>query len=63
MAELKPCPFCGADSKPFGKIMRTDREGVWKHWKVGCVLDGFTIYDVEAWNRRVNTDLEEDDES
>ena len=47
-----PCPFCGADSKPMGNICRTDRRDVWKHRYVGCVLDGFTIRDIEAWNRR-----------
>ena len=54
MAELKlcPCPFCGADSNHGGKLMRTDRRDIWKHWYVGCVLDGFTICDIKAWNRR-----------
>lgn len=53
--DLKPCPFCGADNKPKGNIIRTDRQGVWKHWYVGCVLDGFEIRatKIEAWNRRV----------
>lgn len=54
MAELKPCPcpFCGTDSGIDGKIFKTDKKGVWAHWHIGCILDGFTIRDVEAWNRR-----------
>ena len=23
MAKLKPCPFCGAEAKPMGEIIRT----------------------------------------
>lgn len=52
MSELKPCPFCGGKKTPFGTIHKTDRTGVYKHWYVGCVLDGFEIKDAEAWNRR-----------
>lgn len=40
--KLKPCPFCGADNKPMGAIMRTANRGEWKHWYNGCVLSGFT---------------------
>ena len=50
-----PCPFCGADSNPKGNIMRTDTCN-WKHWYVGCVLDGFVIKDVELWNRRTDNE-------
>lgn len=25
--KLKPCPFCGADNKPMGAIMRTANRG------------------------------------
>lgn len=50
--ELKPCPFCGGTSKPKGILIKTDRTGIWKHWYIGCVLDGFLIRDTEAWNRR-----------
>ena len=39
--KLKPCPFCGADNKPMGAIMRTANRGEWKHWYNGCVLSGF----------------------
>lgn len=59
MAELKPklreCPFCGADNKPMGEIMKTANKGEWKHWYNGCVLAGFVIKEdkIEAWNRRV----------
>lgn len=53
MSELKSCPFCGGEKTPFGTILNTDRMGVFKHRYVGCVLDGFEIKDVEAWNRRV----------
>lgn len=54
MAELKPCPFCGADNNPMGAIMKTANHGGWKHWYNGCVLSGFTIKAdrIEAWNRR-----------
>ena len=52
MPELKPrpCPFCGADIKTTGKIMRADGKIVWKHGYVGCAIDGSTIVDVETWN-------------
>ena len=52
MPDLKPrpCPFCGADIKPTGKIMRADGKIVWKHGYVGCAIDGSTIVDVETWN-------------
>ena len=52
--ELKPCPFCGATNKPMGEIMRTQNIAEWKHWYNGCVLGGFVIKDVEAWNRRAD---------
>lgn len=54
--KLKPCPFCGADNKPMGAIMRTANHGEWKHWYNGCVLSGFTIKadKIEAWNRRAS---------
>ena len=53
MPDLKPrpCPFCGADIKSTGKIMRADGKIVWKHGYVGCAIDGSTIVDVETWNR------------
>lgn len=56
MVGLKPCPFCGADNKPMGAIMRTVNRREWKHWYNGCVLSGFVIKmdKIEAWNRRVN---------
>ena len=52
MPDLKPrpCPFCGADIKSTGKIMRADGKIVWKHGYVGCAIDGSTIVDVETWN-------------
>ena len=52
MPDLKPrpCPFCGADINPTGKIMREDWKIVWKHGYVGCAIDGSTIVDVETWN-------------
>lgn len=52
MPDLKPrpCPFCGADIKSTGKIMRADGKNVWKHGYVGCAIDGSTIVDVETWN-------------
>ena len=52
MPDLKPrpCPFCGADIKSTGKIMRADGKIVWKHGNVGCAIDGSTIVDVETWN-------------
>lgn len=53
MAELKPCPFCGAESKPFGDLLRTQKKDEWMHWRNGCILGGLVIKDVEAWNRRV----------
>ena len=58
MNELKPCPFCGADNKPMGNIIKTDRKGVWKHWYTGCILDGFIIKEekAEAWNRRADNE-------
>nr|DAV17904.1 MAG TPA: hypothetical protein [Caudoviricetes sp.] len=31
MFELKPCPFCGAEAKPMGEIVRTQNCGEWKH--------------------------------
>ena len=52
MAELKPCPFCGATNEPFGKIMKWQNTKYWMHWRNGCILGGFLIKDVEAWNRR-----------
>ncbi len=54
--KLKPCPFCDADNKPMGAIMRTANCGEWKHWYNGCVLSGFTIKadKIEAWNRRAS---------
>lgn len=54
--KLKPCPFCGADNKPMGAIMRTANRGEWKHWYNGCVLSGFVIKadKIEAWNRRAS---------
>ena len=54
--KLKPCPFCGANNKPMGAIMRTANRGEWKHWYNGCVLSGFTIKadKIEAWNRRAS---------
>lgn len=56
--KLKTCPFCGADNKPMGAIMRTANRGEWKHWYNGCVLSGFVIKadKIEAWNRRVCDD-------
>ena len=56
MIELKPCPFCGANNKPTGDIMRTANIGEWKHWYNGCVLGGFVIKPdkIELWNRRAN---------
>lgn len=54
MGELKPCPFCGADNKLHGDIMRTANRGEWKHWFNGCILGGFVIRDIEAWNRRAD---------
>ena len=52
MPDLKPrpCPFCGADIKTTGKIMRADGKIVWKHGYVGCAIDGSIIVDVETWN-------------
>ena len=52
MPDLKPrpCPFCGADIKTTGKIMRADGKIVWKHGYVGCAIDGSTIVDVGTWN-------------
>ena len=54
MEELKPCPFCGANNKPMGDIIRTQNKGEWKHWNNGCVLSGFVIKPekYELWNRR-----------
>lgn len=54
MNDLKPCPFCGAEAKPMGEIIRTPNRGEWKHWYNGCVLSGFVIKanKIEAWNRR-----------
>lgn len=54
--KLKPCPFCGADNKPMGSIMRTANRGEWKHWYNGCVLSGFVIKadKIEVWNRRAS---------
>ena len=54
--KLKPCPFCGADNKPMGAIMRTANRGEWKHWYNGCVLSGFVIKagKIEVWNRRAS---------
>ena len=48
------CPFCGADNKPMGAIMRTANCWKWKHWYNGCVLSGFVIKadKIKAWNRR-----------
>lgn len=56
MTELKPCPFCGAEAKPMGEIVRTPNCGEWKHWYNGCVLSGFVIRanKIEAWNRRAD---------
>lgn len=51
MDELKPCPFCGADNKLHGDIMRTANRGEWKHWFNGCILGCFVIRDIEAWRR------------
>ena len=58
MAELKPCPFCGAEAndkyQPNGEILRTANKGEWKHWYNGCILSGFVIKadKIEDWNRR-----------
>lgn len=55
MAELKSCPFCGAEAKPMGEILRTQNSGEWKHSYNGCILSGFAIREnkIEAWNRRI----------
>lgn len=52
MNELKPCPFCGAENKPFGNIVLIANTEYWKHWYNGCILSGFVIKDPDAWNRR-----------
>lgn len=56
MSELKPCPFCGAKAGyPNGDILRYGASGKeWMHWRNGCILGGFIIKDIEAWNRRAN---------
>lgn len=58
MAELKPCPFCGAEYKrPNGEILKYGISGKeWMHWRNGCILGGFLIKekDIEAWNRRAD---------
>lgn len=53
--KLRRCPFCGGDNSPKDRvIIQTDRKDVYKHWYNGCVLSGFTIKDIESWNRRVS---------
>ena len=54
MAELKPCPFCGAEAKPMGGILKTAIREEWKHTYNGCILSGFVIREdkVKIWNRR-----------
>lgn len=52
--ELKPCPFCGATKTYGGGIMSWQgRKSEWMHIRNGCILGGFLIKNVEAWNRRV----------
>lgn len=65
MAELKPCPFCGAKLIGREEIMRFKEEWqvkkqmVYTHPHRGCVLDYKRFYfqadpwKVDAWNRRV----------
>ena len=54
--ELKPCPFCGAENKPMGGILRTANKGELKHCYNGCILSGFVIKEdeFEKWNRRAD---------
>lgn len=52
MTELKPCPFCGATNTKNGEILRYATTAYWVHWQNGCILGGFIIKDIEAWNRR-----------
>lgn len=53
MADLKPCPFCGATNEYGGDILRYGASGKeWMHWRNGCIIGGFLIRDIEAWNRR-----------
>lgn len=57
--KLKPCPFCGAENKPNGGILRyANSRNEWMHWRNGCILGGFLIRekDIEAWNRRDDDD-------
>ena len=58
MADLKPCPFCGAE------LEYEEHEAIaikgrpllrlWAHPAGECILSGMEvpIYDHEAWNRR-----------
>lgn len=54
--ELKLCPFCGAEAKPMGGILKTATRGEWKHMYNGCILSGFVIREdkVKIWNRRAD---------
>ena len=64
MAELKPCPFCGAELNCKEEIWRhhvtniTKKYPVYSHPKTNCVLDykRFHFYahpeKLEQWNRR-----------
>lgn len=54
---LKPCPFCGAEYKLNGDILKYGCSGKeWMHRRNGCILGGFLIKekDIEAWDRRAN---------
>ena len=55
MDEVKRCPFCGAEAKPMGGILKTATRGEWKHTYNGCILSGFVIREdkVKIWNMRV----------
>ena len=66
MAELNPCPFCGAELVCKEEIWRnkhtniTKKYPVYTHPKTGCILDHhrFHFYNdprqIEAWNRRAD---------
>lgn len=57
MADLKPCPFCGAKEGEDGPVLQVSETGHLYVWCSGCGASGpeaafFQSDAVPAWNRR-----------